>query len=618
MKETNKIYPNKSLSPLKPPGLWYQFNLFLKDIEIPVLFIVGIGSVILGTIGFQKYFESAHLDSNFGTNLYASIGLLQMKTGNINASFLPIELEIARWSAPVVTMYTVVRGLWILFRKQLDVLHLRIFMRNHVVICGLGQIGLQLAKNFRNQGLEVVIIEKSDNNPFIPGCNEIGAIVLIGDAEDISTLYRAGIKRARHVIAISGNDSTNAKIATNARSLVRKPDSRDDSEILRCTIHIKDLRLWNVLCRQELSVHKPSGFRLEIFNLYDEAAFQLLAAYPLIDCSDDDCSTSPHILIVGMGDMGERLSLHISRQWSETYQITGKKLHISVIDPDAKYKVESLCRQFSLIKKVCKWDPYPIDTRWPNYNPEGLNYASLSLVFICIGDEGAGTSAALAMLEQHPNPDMKIVVRVNEDNGLEMMLNEVGQTGELPQNLHFFEVLESTCRPELLYDRLQEMIARSVHKDYCQNLLEVGGSFKTGFKTVFWDDLSEEEKQSNREQANHILTKLKAIQCDIIPWVDYKADKFTFKINEIEILAKMEHERWYQQKKDQGWSHGLVRDDAKKIHPDLLVWDDLKFTQDAKDKDRKAVSSIPGLLAQAGFQIKRPPAAKDSLPNYAL
>jgi hypothetical protein len=607
MTKKDKFSPSIESAAAKTPGFRRQLIIISKELEIPILIILGLGSVVLGTIGFQKYFEVAHIASNFGTSLYNSIGLLQLKNGNINAPVLPIELEIARWLAPIVTTYSVLRGLWILFKKQIEILYLRIFIREHVIICGLGQVGLQLAKDACYRGQRVVVIEKTGSNPNIPACKETGAIIIIGDVEDPSILQKAGIKRASHVVAISGKDSTNAKIATNVRALVEKRNNKKNSDPIRCTIHIEDMRLWNVLRKQEFSIEKNPAFRLEIFNLYDEAAFQLLSAFPLVDPVKSNAPKPPHILIIGMGDMGERLSLHLGRQWANTYHKTQQKLHISVIDPDAKHKVDTLCNHFSLLNEVCRWDAYPIETHLPNYHPEGLVHSELSIVFICIGDEGAGTSAALSLLEHYSNPEMKIIVRVNEDKGLEMMLNEVGQAGELPGNLHFFEVLESTCRLEFLYDHLREMIAQGIHKEYVRFQLEDGESFKTNLKIVNWDVLEENDKQTNREQADHILAKLCSIHCDITPWITYGADQFLFKEDEIEILAKLEHERWCQQKTAQGWTYAPDRVNLKRKHPDLLNWDDPKFSEAAKDKDRNAVREIPKLLAQAGFQIQRLP-----------
>ena len=51
------------------------------------------------------------------------------------------------------------------------------------------------------------------------------------------------------------------------------------------------------------------------------------------------------------------------------------------------------------------------------------------------------------------------------------------------------------------------------------------------------------------------------------------------------------------------WEYAPVRDDRKKLHPSLLGWEDARFSEVEKEKDRNTVRLIPKYLAMAGFQI---------------
>ena len=55
----------------------------------------------------------------------------------------------------------------------------------------------------------------------------------------------------------------------------------------------------------------------------------------------------------------------------------------------------------------------------------------------------------------------------------------------------------------------------------------------------------------------------------------------------IEILALLEHKRWITEKIQADWKFGRQRDEKKRIHPDIVPWDDLPETE--KDKDYHAV-----------------------------
>jgi hypothetical protein len=121
---------------------------------------------------------------------------------------------------------------------------------------------------------------------------------------------------------------------------------------------------------------------------------------------------------------------------------------------------------------------------------------------------------------------------------------------------------------------------------------------------VPWDNLPERIKESNRRQADHIGLKLKAIGCGISPLRDWEAPKFEFTSQQIEVMARMEHERWSQERRSAGWRYAPgERDRVRKTHPSLVDWGALPDSE--KDKNRITVRELPHLLASAGFEIYR-------------
>jgi hypothetical protein len=77
---------------------------------------------------------------------------------------------------------------------------------------------------------------------------------------------------------------------------------------------------------------------------------------------------------------------------------------------------------------------------------------------------------------------------------------------------------------------------------------------------------------------------------------------FAFTEEEVERLAREEHERWMADL-GEGWSHGSPTDKARKIHEAYLPWNELAESQREKDKD--LVRDIPKILARAGYAIVR-------------
>ena len=157
-----------------------------------------------------------------------------------------------------------------------------------------------------------------------------------------------------------------------------------------------------------------------------------------------------------------------------------------------------------------------------------------------------------------------------------------------------------------------ETLGRLIHEAYCRERGAAGQTSATTPSLRSWDDLPDDLRSSNREQAADIPMKLHLIGYELltdprrqaIPGAmapDDAAFVKALRDNE-DVLARHEHERWCREKARRGWTEGR-RDDTARQHPDLVPWEKLDAT--AQGKDREAVRNIPALLAAAGFRIQK-------------
>jgi voltage-gated potassium channel len=103
----------------------------------------------------------------------------------------------------------------ILGRRRLDKKIGR--LKNHYIICGYGRIGNVLCKNIARKPVDLVVVEKNQDISHI--MDEDGVLYIIGDAADEATLIRAGIKRAKSLIAVLATDIDNVFLVLTARQL---------------------------------------------------------------------------------------------------------------------------------------------------------------------------------------------------------------------------------------------------------------------------------------------------------------------------------------------------------------------------------------------------------------
>ncbi len=90
---------------------------------------------------------------------------------------------------------------------------------NHVIVCGLGRIGVRVVTRLIEAGYEVVVIEQSFQSRFVARTLGMHVPVIVGDASEALSLRQAGLTRARAVIADINNDQLNIEIALAARSV---------------------------------------------------------------------------------------------------------------------------------------------------------------------------------------------------------------------------------------------------------------------------------------------------------------------------------------------------------------------------------------------------------------
>lgn len=71
----------------------------------------------------------------------------------------------------------------------------------------------------------------------------------------------------------------------------------------------------------------------------------------------------------------------------------------------------------------------------------------------------------------------------------------------------------------------------------------------------------------------------------------------------IEEMAKNVHEVWAQNRINDGWTYGTVRDDVKKQHPGLAPYEELPERE--KEYDRATSQETLKFILKSGFSISK-------------
>ncbi len=561
-----------------------------RSLRWSTLGLLALLAIGLGMIGFDRHLRAVGEPRTASGLLYLSLQLFILESGALPGR-LPWQLEVARLLAPGIALFTAIQALAVVFRDKLQEVRAR-RMRGHVVVCGLGRKGRLLARRFREAGEAVVAIERGDDEPAIRLCREAGVVVLLGDATEPATLRRAGVARARLLVAVCGGDGDNATIAVMARRLVT---GRTGAPLVT-VVHLLDDELCALLRERELSAVGRDGFRLEFFNVFESGAEAMLDEIPWRG------DPSPHLVIVGLGHFGASLLRRMVRR--RRGAAAAARPRVTVVDYDAA----RLARARSEFASECILTTCELDVRAPafaaaRFAADDEGRPSTSGVYVCLDDDGAAITAGLALHRRLGGSGVPIAVRLEEETGLATLLARRPGESNFP-DLHGFGLLERTCRPERLLAASRERLAQEIHASYRAQQLAAGKSPADNPALVPWALLPEGLRESNRAQADDIGRKLAAVGCEM-HLEDGTADApFALTPAEIERLAELEHERFVEERQAAGCRFAPgPKIPERKTSRHLVPWAELD--EPTRQIDRDTIRGIPGFLAAIGYAVKR-------------
>ena len=558
--------------------------------------------MLFGYLGFSRHAVIHGYSSSVFDYLYRSAQLIVMQSGDVPQP-VPWQLDIARFMLPLLAAYTAVQALVSVFNEQLHFIRAR-YMKNHLVLCGLGERGFYIAQEFLKKGYQVAIIEKDEENPLLERIKNLGAVTVIGDGTDKEVLLKAGVHRAKYLVTVCADDGVNAEIALQARDL----SPLNKKHTLTAYVHIEDYELCALLGGWSLVSSGSDLFRIEFFNVRERAAQLMLKEYPLTVQSNNANDIKEYVLIIGFNKLSKSLVLQAARnRWFEN-ALDNYRLKFIVVDKNIKDELDMLSIKYPKLTEVCEFITYRVELNSAEfekadflYNNEGR--CRVSSIFICFDDDASNLIGAITLNRTLKHEQVPVVARMSSDSGLSKLINIGPGVLDLEQ-VHTFSFLDRTCSVDAVLGGTFEVLARAIHDAYLAQQGEQGITLEGNPLILSWDKLPEDFRESNRRQAAHIEKKLQAIACSIVPLTDWEAAGFIFTLEEIDLMAQMEHERWVEERLSQGWRYrDAAKNIRKKTNPNLVKWEQLP--ENIKEKNRILVKELPTFLAKAGFQIYR-------------
>lgn len=155
---------------------------------------------------------------------------------------------------------------------------------DHVIICGLGNVGKRVIDHLVNFEDEIVCIESNEDSKFIADMEKAQIPVVIADATRPSSLEKANIKNAKALMALTDRDLSNLETALTAREL--NPDIRIVMRMFDQTLADKVKNSLGVECVYSTSALSAPVFAQSVVSENLLSSFQfgstLINAYQMV------------------------------------------------------------------------------------------------------------------------------------------------------------------------------------------------------------------------------------------------------------------------------------------------------------------------------------------------
>jgi len=192
----------------------------------PDLFLTTILLLVAGVLGSAAAFFHVHEHLPWMSSIYFVVttfctvgyGDISLKDSDTLAKAIGIALMLASMFL-TASLFAILTNALLQMRTDRLEGRRRFRLRNHVIVCGMGSLGMQVVRILRTLRVKTLMIEKRKDGHNAEELADLKTFCMIADATQESVLERACLRRARSIVCAMGHDLTSIEIAISARMM---------------------------------------------------------------------------------------------------------------------------------------------------------------------------------------------------------------------------------------------------------------------------------------------------------------------------------------------------------------------------------------------------------------
>lgn len=532
---------------------------------------------------------------------YLTIGAIGVQGDYVSPS--QWELKIARFAG----LFAPIAGLLFAFSGQLgrSLAQLcNLFAGGHVVIAGTAPAAVSLAQDCAKAGDVVVMVGVDFPAETAAILRKSGIMLVMGDPTHIDALAAARAGQASHVVAVEASDVANLRIEAAVKALIQRRGGGAATHVhvaLKAPALLAEARemraeeLKSKPAAPAKGKPRPALMQAKPFSLDELAARDLITRHAgaILDAAAAGDHKRPHLLCFGFDEAAETVAARfLVTMWSARF---GPPM-VTVVARDAAEAEQRFTARYPQARKhdgmVLDISFLPLDWRLHPIDAEVIGKIAAkrgptSAMVVATGDDGDNITLALAL--RRASLGTATPVFMKEDSISEF--SNVYASGEAARTpgqpfLQTFGSYQHTATRDLIIKGVLDAAAGVAHMAYEKGVkTRTGGHDGLEALRKNWDQVGETYRHANRAVADSAAVKL----WDAGWRPARKSEKGGPAVLPSALapdMAAAEHMRWCAERLMNGWQPGPKRDNARRVHNNLVPFAQLSREDQLKDEDQ--------------------------------
>jgi hypothetical protein len=582
---------------------------------------LAICSVFLGTIGFLEEDIITNRKNIFDA-IYLSLQLFVLQSGFFeNIEKINLPLQITRFVSPAILAYATIRSIFYLISEDVGLF----FLKDHIIICGMSEKSKALLDDILGNGKKVVVIDNNAKAFDLLNLKAKGAIIISESPSDKTALLKAKFHKSRYIFVLNEMDELNVEIAFNIYKSISEIPSHPKEKLITCFVHSYEPLIEEIFKSHQIYRDSKDRLEMRLLNIYSQSSQILTQLNPIQKQNEGNNDAEISIILAGFGSTGKNILINCALIYHFS---TDNKLKAFIIDSNFDSEIEAFYDLYPAAKAVI--DIYGIPKNIEELQKSDFTVYLSNLtpdsIYICCSHDLNRVKYARKFGKIFDQSSIFVLFLNSSDI---TVLIDKGEFFKNQKNVNVFNMVQETCKYDKIVNEEIELMGEKIHLCYCADAIAGGATKENNSSIRDWDELSEDLKESNRQQAYNISLRLKAFGYSIVP-INSEAPEHFFKFDHILIsklskittkaesdilqgnealvykLSKAEHIRWMNDKLMKGWRYKNIDKDLgrkERFHPDLRPFEQLP--EESKAKNIAATLRIPDILNHAGKKIMK-------------